>query len=77
MPGYNSERRGRLELFSHRLKSMRVNFNIFPGHQNHQISTSMNHSGPLLSLEWGTDSHLQHLQRNLRMFFKKNCIKFR
>jgi hypothetical protein len=27
----------RLELFSHGLKSMKVNFNIFPGLHNHQI----------------------------------------
>jgi hypothetical protein len=26
-----------LELFSHGLKSMKVNFNIFPGQHNHQI----------------------------------------
>jgi hypothetical protein len=25
------------ELFSHGLKSMKVNFNIFPGQHNHQI----------------------------------------
>jgi hypothetical protein len=27
----------KLELFSHALKSMKVNFNIFPGQHNHQI----------------------------------------
>jgi hypothetical protein len=27
----------RLELFRHGLKSMKVNFNIFPGQHNHQI----------------------------------------
>jgi hypothetical protein len=27
----------RLELFSHALKSMQVNFNILPGQHNHQI----------------------------------------
>jgi hypothetical protein len=32
-------------LFSHSLKSMKVNFNIFPGQQNNQIGTSLNHSG--------------------------------
>jgi hypothetical protein len=26
-----------LELFNHGLESMKVNFNIFPGQQNHQI----------------------------------------
>jgi hypothetical protein len=31
-------------LFSHGLKSMKVNFNIFPGQHNHQIWTSLNHS---------------------------------
>jgi hypothetical protein len=55
-----------LELFSHGLKSMKVNFNIFPGQQNHQISA-----------EWGTYSHLQHLQSNLKIFFKKIGIKIR
>jgi hypothetical protein len=37
--------------FSHGLKSMKVNFNIFPGQQNHQISTSLNHSDQFLRLE--------------------------
>jgi hypothetical protein len=40
-----------LELFSHGLKSMKVNFNIFPGQHNHQIWTSLNHSGQLWRLE--------------------------
>jgi hypothetical protein len=31
-----------LELFSHGLKSMEMNFNIFPGQHNHQIWTSLN-----------------------------------
>jgi hypothetical protein len=31
------------ELFSHDLKSMRVNFSIFHGQHNHQIWKSMNH----------------------------------
>jgi hypothetical protein len=31
-----------LELFSHGLKSMKVNFNIFTDQYNHKISTSMN-----------------------------------
>jgi hypothetical protein len=30
----------------------------------------------VLETEWGTDSHLQHLWSNLKMFFKKNGIKF-
>jgi hypothetical protein len=33
------------ELFSHGLMSMEANFNIFPGQHNHQICTSLNHSG--------------------------------
>jgi hypothetical protein len=33
----------KLELFSHSLKSMKVNFTIFPGQHNHQIWISMNH----------------------------------
>jgi hypothetical protein len=35
----------------HSLKSMKVNFSIFPGQHNHLF----------WRLEWGTDSHLQHL----------------
>jgi hypothetical protein len=31
------------ELFSHGLKSMKVNFSIFPGQDSHQIWTSLNH----------------------------------
>jgi hypothetical protein len=31
--------------FSHGLKGMKVNFNIFPGQHNHQIWISLNHSG--------------------------------
>jgi hypothetical protein len=34
-----------LELFSHGLNSMKVNSNIFPGKHNHQILTSLSHSG--------------------------------
>jgi hypothetical protein len=34
-----------LELFSRGLKSMKVNFNIYPGQHNHRIWTSLNHSG--------------------------------
>jgi hypothetical protein len=49
-----------LELFSHGLKSMNVNFSIFLGQQNHQLWTSLNHSGQFWRLESGTDSH-QHL----------------
>jgi transposase-like protein len=30
-----------LELFSHSLKCMKVNFNIFPGQHNQQISTNI------------------------------------
>jgi hypothetical protein len=40
-----------LELLSHGLKSMKVNFSIFPGQHNHQISTSLNHSGQFCRLE--------------------------
>jgi hypothetical protein len=50
-----------LELFSHGFKSMTVKFNIFLGQHNHQISTSLNHSGQFWRWEWGIDSHLQHL----------------
>jgi hypothetical protein len=50
-----------LELFSHCFKSMKVNFNNFPGQHNHHIWTSLNHSGQFWRLEWGTDSHLKHL----------------
>jgi hypothetical protein len=38
-----------------------VNFNIFPGQNNHQIWTSLNHSGQFRRLDWGTDSHVQYL----------------
>jgi hypothetical protein len=31
-----------LELISHGLKSIKVNFNIFPGHRSHQILTPLN-----------------------------------
>jgi hypothetical protein len=34
-----------LELFSHGLKSVKTNFNIFSGQHNHQIWTSLKHSG--------------------------------
>jgi hypothetical protein len=50
-----------LELFSQGLKSIKVNSNVFPDQPNHQIWTSLNHSGQLWRVEWGTDSHLQHL----------------
>jgi hypothetical protein len=43
------------------LKSMKVNFNIFPGQHNHQIWISPNHFSQFWRLEWGIDSHLQHL----------------
>jgi hypothetical protein len=43
------------------LKSMKVNFDIFPGQDNHHIWTSLNHSGQFWRLEWATDSNLQHL----------------
>jgi hypothetical protein len=59
------------------LKSMKVNFNIFPGQHNHQIWTWLNHSGQFWRLEWGIDSHLQHLWSNLKMFFNEIGIKFR
>jgi hypothetical protein len=50
-----------LELFSHSLKSMKVNFSIFPGQHYHHIWTSLNHSGQFWRVEWGSDNHLQHL----------------
>jgi hypothetical protein len=65
----------RLELFSHALKIMKVNFSIFPGQQSHQIWTLWNHCGQFWRLNWGIDSHLQHLQSNLKPVFKKNGIK--
>jgi hypothetical protein len=34
---YNNAPFTQMELFSHGLKSMNVNFNIFPGQHNHQI----------------------------------------
>jgi hypothetical protein len=34
-----------MKLFSHGLKSTMVNFSIFSGQHNHQIWTSLNHSG--------------------------------
>jgi hypothetical protein len=43
------------------LRGMKVNFNIFHGQHNRQIWTSLNHSGQFCGLDWGTDSHLQHL----------------
>jgi hypothetical protein len=50
-----------LELFSHGFKSMKLDFNIFPSQPNRHIWTSLNHSCQIWRLEWGTDSHLQHL----------------
>jgi hypothetical protein len=38
------------------------------------IWTPLKHSGQVWRLEWGTDSHLQHLSSSLKMFFKKNGI---
>jgi hypothetical protein len=43
------------------LYCMKVNFSIFPGHHNHQISTSLNHYGQFWRLKWGTDCHLHRL----------------
>jgi hypothetical protein len=40
---------------------IKANFSIFPGQHTHQIWTLLNHSGQFWRLEWGTDSHLQHL----------------
>jgi hypothetical protein len=40
-----------LELFSHGLEHMKVNFIIVPGLYNHQISTSLNHSGQFWKLQ--------------------------
>jgi hypothetical protein len=64
-----------LELFRHGLKSMKVNFSIFPGQHSHQISTILNHSGQFWRLERGKDVHFQQLCRNLKMFFEKNGVK--
>jgi hypothetical protein len=47
-------------MLGHGLKSMKVNFNIFPHQHNNHIWTSMNHSDQFWRLEWGTDSHFQH-----------------
>jgi hypothetical protein len=58
------------------LKSKKVNFTSFPGQHNHQIWTSFIHSGQFCRLEWGTDSNFKHLWSNVKMFFKKNGIKF-
>jgi hypothetical protein len=49
------------ELFSHSLKSRKVNFNIFSGQHSHHVWTSLKHCGQLGRPEWGTDSHLQYL----------------
>jgi hypothetical protein len=50
-----------LEWYSRGLKSMKVNFSIFPGQHSNQIWTSLNHSGQFWGLEWGRGSHLQFL----------------
>jgi hypothetical protein len=63
-----------LELFSHGLKNMKMT--IFPDQHSRRIWASSNLSGQFWRLEWGTDSLLQHLWSNLKMFFK-NRIKFR
>jgi hypothetical protein len=47
-----------LELFSHGLKNMMVNFTIFPGQHNHQIRTSFNHSGQFWRLDLETVENL-------------------
>jgi hypothetical protein len=60
----------------HFFKTTKVNFNIFPGQHNHQIWTSLNYFGRFWWLQWGTDSHLQHLWNNLKIFFKQNGTKF-
>jgi hypothetical protein len=36
-------------------KSMKANFNVFPGQHNHHTWTSLNHSGQFWGLEWGAD----------------------
>jgi hypothetical protein len=66
-----------LKLFNHGLKSMKVNFNIFPGQHNLRVWTSLYHSGRFWRLEWGTDCHPRHLYRNMNMFYRKIRIKFR
>jgi hypothetical protein len=43
------------------LKSMKVNFNIFPGQHNHHVWIPLNHSGQFWGPEWGIDSQLQYL----------------
>jgi hypothetical protein len=65
-----------LELFIHWLKSMKMNFNIFPGQHAHHKWTSLKHLGQFWRLEWGTYYHLRHLQSNFCMFFKNNYKKF-
>jgi hypothetical protein len=42
-------------------KSMKVNSNIFPGQNNCQIWTSLNHSAQFWRTEWATNSHVHHL----------------
>jgi hypothetical protein len=54
------------ELLNHSLKSMKVNFSIYLGQHNHQIWTSLNHSGQFWRLEWGTDSNLHHHEHILQ-----------
>jgi hypothetical protein len=41
----------RLELFSHGLKSMKVNFNIYPDQHHHQIWASLNNFGQFWRLD--------------------------
>jgi hypothetical protein len=41
MPSFTQQ-----ELFSHGLKNMKVNYNIFPEPHNHQIWISLNYFGP-------------------------------
>jgi hypothetical protein len=49
---------------------------FFPDQHNHRTWISLKHSVQFWRLEWGADSHLQHLYSNLVMFFKKNGLKF-
>jgi hypothetical protein len=65
------------ELFNHGFKSINMNFSIFPVQHSHQISTSLSRSCQFWRLGLGRDYHLRHFWSNLKMFFKKNVIKFR
>jgi hypothetical protein len=72
-----------LKLFSHSLKSIKVNFNIFPNQYDSHTWTSLKNSDQLCRLELGRDSHREHMWSNLKTFFMENvwncardCSKF-